>query len=169
MKTLIFDSTSLIYLSKARILEKISKLKTKNIIPSHVYQEVVEQGKNFGFVDALYIENVVKNKLFETREFKIESIFLINDNLSFADSEVLSAAKQLNATALIDESVARYIATLNGINLGGTVYILFLLLKNNIITKNEFRQILEMIINFGWRCSTELYIEILNALEKLNP
>lgn len=167
MKKIIFDSTPLIYLAKSRVLEKVAKLNTKNIIPFNVYSEVVEQGKNFGFIDALYIEKLVKNKVFEVLKFDIDPVFSVYENLSIADSEVLSAAKQIDAIALIDESVARDIAILNNIKLGGTIYLLFVLLKNNVITKIELRRILDEIINSGWRCSTELYAEILNSLEKL--
>jgi len=54
-----------------------------------------------------------------------------------------------------------------GIKCGGTVYLIFLLLKEGVITKREAREIIDGIIEKGWFCSTDLYVKILMRLEEL--
>lgn len=167
MKILVFDSTPLIYLGKVKVLEKLEYLKTKNIIPSKVYKEVIEGGKKFGFVETIYIEKLVKNKIFEIKEFKNIDKLESNYPLSEADIEVLSAAKQLRGIAVMDEVAAREIASIENIETGGSIFILFSLLRRGKMNKKEFKNILDEMINLGWRCSTELYLTILNELNKL--
>ncbi|MBS7269540.1 MAG: hypothetical protein KIH10_11980 [Candidatus Freyarchaeota archaeon] len=81
------------------------------------------------------------------------------------DAEVLSLAKELNAIALIDDEESRAMADLEKIPNHGTIYLLFRFLNEAIITKKEFIDKLNEIIKEGWRCSTELYIIIINALD----
>lgn len=167
MRYIIFDSTPLIYLGKLKILHKLKQLNTKNIIPSNVYNEVVEEGKKLGFSEAIYIETLIEEKHFEVRKFKCNIDKSTLTVLSEADLEVLSAAKELKGIAIVDEIAAREIAIINNINSGGTIFILSQLLKNETITKKEFKDILDEIIKLGWRCSTELYMTILNELDKM--
>lgn len=167
MKVLVFDSSPLIYLGKVRVLEKLEHLNTKNIIPTKVYEEVVEEGKKFGFVETLYIEKLIENKIFEVKQFKTIDKLTTSFSLSEADVEVLSGAKQLKGVAIFDEIAAREIASLENIETGGTIFILFSLLRKGEINKVELKYILDEIINLGWRCSTELYTKILNDLNKL--
>jgi len=47
------------------------------------------------------------------------------------------------------------------------MYILFRLLKIKHISKEESIKIINKMIELGWRCSTELYTEILGAIGKL--
>ncbi len=168
MKCLVFDSTPLIYLGKLEILGKLKQINTKNIIPLNVYNEVVGEGKKLGFSEALYIERLVEEKHFEIREFKITIDKAYLKVLSDADMEVLSGAKEIKGTAVVDETAAREIASINNIESGGTIFILLQLLKSKIITKNEFKEFLDNIIKLGWRCSTELYLEILKQLDNFS-
>jgi len=167
MKSLVFDSTPLIYLGKLEILDKLKQINTKKIIPLNVYKEVVEEGKKLGFIEALYIEKLVEEKYFEVIEFKIILDKSYLRVLSDADLEVLSGAKETKGIAIVDELAAREIASINQIEAGGTAFILFQLLKNELITKKEFKELLDSIIKLGWRCSTELYFEILGQLNNL--
>ena len=165
----IFDSTPLIYLGKVRILEKLKEMKSDNIIPYSVFIEVVQKGKDNGIEDAFYIDKLINQKVF--RVVKVEEKECIkrlaeNPNLEPADIDVLSIAKKLNGKAIMDDEEARTAADVENIDKGGSIYLLFKLLKSKTITKKECREVVDNIIYMGWRCSTEMYAYIIKELEK---
>ena len=162
----LFDSTPLIYLGKVKVLEELKRLQSRNLIPKSVFTEVVEKGKEKGAEDAFYVDKLVKEKLFEVVEVKTKIKALTeNPNLEPADIDVLSLAKQHNGRAIIDENEARSAAEIEGIKKGGSIYVLFKLLKAKVISKKECREIIDRMLNFGWRCSTEMYAYILSRLD----
>ena len=167
-ETFIFDSTPLIYLGKVKVLEKIKKLQTRNIIPLPVFVEVVARGKEQGKIDAFYVGSLVENKLFEVMKVQLTLTRLEeNSHLDMADIEVLSLAKSLKARAILDDEEARGAADIEGILKGGSIFILFRLLKSKVITKKECRLVVDSMLKDGWRCSTEMYAFILGELEKM--
>ena len=59
---------------------------------------------------------------------------------------------------------ARRVAEVEDIKCGGTIYLIFSLIKEGVITKREAREIIDGIIEKGWFCSTDLYAKILRKL-----
>ncbi len=159
MKPLVFDSTPVIHLGKAKVLSLLPSLSKKNIIPPSVYEEVVIQGKKKGASDAVYLESL------------IPKVFVImgvqnNPNLEKGEIDVLSIAKELPGIAILDDLAARSAADVEGIEKGGSIYLLFSLLRKKVINKERCRKIIEEMLFNGWRCSTEMYALILRELEK---
>ncbi len=167
---LVFDSTPLIYLAKVEILSKLTDLNIELVIPRKVYEEVVEEGRRKGKQDAFAVEKLVsagKFKVAEAKDKKFLNHISANPALSPADAETLALAKELKGTALLDESISRSVAEVEGIALHGSVFLLFLMQKRRIISKAELRNLFDSMISAGWRCSTELYAAILAEIEKL--
>lgn len=163
---LIFDSSPLIVLGKVKILEKVEKLKTVNLISKTVYDEVVLHGKLTHKEDALYIEQLIRREIFKVIEVKNLSLKFPSSSLSRADQEVLNLSKEKDAYAVIDEDAGRTIAELLGIKTIGSAGILFNLLDAKIFSKEEAKELLNNMVNRGWYCSPALYSYILNELEK---
>ncbi len=65
MKPLVFNSTLLIYLSKAGLCEIIENLQEKKLTSPLVRVEVVDSGKLKGFPDAIVLEKLFDNGVFE--------------------------------------------------------------------------------------------------------
>jgi|SRR3989338_1156302 len=166
MKPFVFDSTPLIYLGKAKVLSLLPSLSKRNIIPQSVYDEVVIQGKQKGALDAVYIESLIPKVLvvMEARS-KIKSLEN-NPNLEKGEIDVLSIAKDLPGIAILDDLAARSAADVEGIEKGGSIYLLFSLLRKKVIRKEQCRKIIEEMLFNGWRCSTEMYALILRELER---
>ncbi|HLD04823.1 MAG TPA: DUF3368 domain-containing protein [Candidatus Nanoarchaeia archaeon] len=158
----IFDATPLIYFTKTRVLEKIEKFKSQNIIPGKVYEEVVE--KNTSLADSGYIRQLVKKKLFEIRQISLRS--LPNSQLSLADLEVIALAKELKGIALIDDKYAKQCAELEKVEVHGSLYLLFLFLEEKLIPLEEAQQVVDAMIENGWYCSPDLYATIHQKLKK---
>nr|MDO8082869.1 DUF3368 domain-containing protein [Candidatus Freyarchaeota archaeon] len=168
MTTLVFNATPLIYLSKVSLIEKLEELPEKKYLPQSVYDEVVTKGKELGLADALKVDKLIKEDVIEIKspsDYGFTKHLLGNPRIHFADAEVLSLTKELHAIALIDDEESRAIADLEKISNHGTVYLLFCFLRKAIITKKEFMDKLNKMIEEGWRCSTELYSKIIMALD----
>ncbi len=166
---LVFDSTTLIYFARLKILDKLAAIKGEKTIPAYVYNEVVEEGKAKGKEDALLVESFVKKGFFKVIKADSKLLKQLSEirNISDADAETLILAKEHKAIAIIDESYLRTIADIEGIEYRGSVFLLFRLYKENVIKKYEIKDIVDNMIKLGWRCSTELYAAILDEIEKL--
>ncbi len=166
----VFDSTPLIYLAKAGVLPKLVGLRLKLVIPRAVYEEVVVEGKRRGKQDALIVEKLVSDKAFAVADARSKGLvkrLLTNPGLSRADAETLALARELKAVAVVDESLCRSVAELEGIGFHGSVFVLFLLQKKKIISKADLKVTINSMVESGWRCSTELYAAILTEIEKV--
>ncbi len=165
MAALIFDSTPLIHLGRARLLEKLKHLNTRNYLPKAVYQEVVELGKDSGKEDALYVEALMKEGLFEVIEIKPS--LKLPAILSPADQEVLSLAREKKGTAVMDEEAGRKVAEILGIKTMGSIGLLFAFFNHKIIPVADAKKIIDGLIDDGWYCSPPLYSLIMGRLEKM--
>ncbi len=165
MAALVFDSTPLIHLGKARLLERLKQIPTKNYLPRAVYREVVELGKETGREDAFYVEKLIGEGLFEVVEVK--AALKLPSVLSSADQEVLSLAREKKGMAVIDEDAGRKVAEILGIKTMGSAGLIFVLLNHKLITKENTKMIINALIENGWYCSPPLYSLIMEKLEKI--
>lgn len=169
MKTIfVFDATPLIYLSKAKILEKIAFPDAENIIIAPVYEEVVLKGMKIGKEDAFLIQKSIEKGIFKIEKKEEQLPFLKeNKKLSDTDKDIVSyCAKKRNAIIITDDEELRKVADIEDLPNHGSIYILFRLLILKRITKEEFKTILSTMIGHGWYCSIDLFMEIMSELEK---
>ncbi|MEK6951075.1 MAG: DUF3368 domain-containing protein [Nanoarchaeota archaeon] len=166
----IFDSTLLIYLGKVRLLEKIKGLSARNLIPASVYEEVVEKGKKLGEADAFYVQKLVEERIFEVHLApKRNYPFLENTALDQADKDVLTIAQEFGARAIMDDENARTVAEIVGIPKGGSLFLIFTLVRRKMITAQEARKSIEAMIEAGWYCSIAQYAFIVKELGRTTP
>lgn len=161
---LVFNSSPLIYLSKVGLLELVGSLPVKRVIPEAVFNEVIVRGKEKGASDAFVVERVIEEGIIEVRTIE-DMISLRNlvkiPGLHRADAEVLSLARELSGTVVVDDEKARSVADAIEIPNHGTAYLLFRFQRIGLLSKNDVREKLDEMIRFGWRCSTEVYAEML--------
>ncbi len=166
---LVFDATPLIYLTKTDCLKYLEKLEDEKIIPSSVYHEVVEKGKKKGHQDSLKIEKAVDEDVFRLIDVEKGKMHEILDNnilLSNADKDVLQLAFDEEAVALMDESYGRDIADIEDIENRGTIYLIFRFLKEDLVSKDKAKDIVDSMIDEGWYCSPDLYKHIYRKIEE---
>lgn len=167
MKPLVFDATPLIYLGKINLIEKIKHLPEDKYTTKSVCIEVVEVGKNIGRQEAFVIEKLIKSKIIKLRNpanKRYISTLRQNPKIHEADADVLALAVELDGIALLDDEEARGMAETEGIEHHGTIYLLLRMMKMKLLTKEEVFGSLNEMIRMGWRCSTELYAEIIMTL-----
>ena len=164
MKPLVFDATPLIYLGKVNLIEIVKHFPEEKYITKSVYREVVIEGKKSGRPEVFLIESLVSCGLFQIKNPANKhfiSHLRENPKIHEADVDVLALARELNGVALIDDEEARGMAEVEGIEHHGTIYLLLRMWKLKLLTKEGFIAGLNTMIRMGWRCSTELYAEIL--------
>lgn len=165
---LVFDATPLIYLAKTHLLEKIKIFDTTNVLLESIYTEVVDTGKKNGYSDALYIQKLIERNLFIIKKCSPQlPAFQENKNLSPVDRDVLTFAKMNDGMLITDDEEARLVAEIEGIEVHGSVYILFRLLSKKMINKNNLKNALDTMIHEGWHCSIDFYNEIVRSLDKV--
>ncbi len=168
MKPLIFDATPLIYLGKVNLIEKIKHFPEEKYTTKSVYREVVEEGKKGGKPEAMLIENLVKSEIIKLKtptDKRYISHLRENPKIHEGDIDVLALAYELDGVALMDDEEARGIAEIEGIEHHGTIYLLLRMVKMMLVTKEEALAGLNEMIRMGWRCSTELYAEMLMGMK----
>jgi len=168
MKPLIFDATPIIYLGKIDFLEKIKHFPEYKYTTESVYNEVVVEGKKSGRPEVFHIENIIESGIIKLKipfneQYKFH--LLENPRIHKGDADVLALATELDGIALLDDEEARGMAEVEGIEHHGTVYLLLRMVRMELITTDEAIEGLNEMIHLGWRCSTELYAEILKVLK----
>jgi len=168
MKPLIFDATPLIYLGKINFIQKIAHFPEEKYTPESVYKEVVVEGKKSGQPEVFIIENMINTGIIKIRapaDNQYLSHLKENPKIHKGDAEVLALAYELEGIALLDDEKARGMAEIEGIEHHGTIYLLLKMMTIGLVTKEETLDGLNEMIHEGWRCSTELYAEILKAIK----
>ena len=162
------NSSPLIYLGKIEKLDILKILFKEIIIPKQVFEEVVLKRKEERFFDALKVENSIKEGWIKVEEINIdeETKKLINE-IDIGEIALISLVKKLKPSLLlIDDASARTIAESFGFNVKGTLYILLKAYKKGIIQKKEIKELINKLIILGSRISQEIYIEIIEEIEK---
>ena len=168
MKPLIFDATPLIYLGKINFIKKIAHFPEEKYTPESIYKEVVVEGKKSGQPEVFIIENMINTGIIKIRapaDNQYLSHLKENPKIHKGDAEVLALAYELEGIALLDDEKARGMAEIEGIEHHGTIYLLLKMMTIGLVTKEETLDGLNEMIHEGWRCSTELYADILKAIK----
>jgi len=160
----VLDATPLIYLGKMDALEVLDGFDV--VTTRKVYDEVVTCGKEAGAPDARRVEkydlNIVEAPENETHERLTDA-----PGLSDADASVLALVDERNATAVMDEKRGRSVADAEGIGVRGTAFLLLSAVKQDELTADRAREILDGMVDAGWYCSTSFYSKIVRKLEEL--
>ncbi len=168
MRPLIFDATPLIYLGKVNLIEIVKHFPEDKYTTKSVYKEVVEEGKKSGKPEVFMIEDLIKSGIIKVKipaNKRYIKHLKENPKIHEGDADVLALASELNGIALMDDEEVRGMAEIEGIEHHGTIYLLLRMIKMKLVTKEEALADLNDMIRMGWRCSTELYAEILMAIK----
>lgn len=164
----ILDATPLIYLAKLGKIKLLKKLFDEVLVPEKVYQEVVVIGKKEGYSDSLIVENAIKEGWIFVES--VQSDKNLEDHapeLDLGEIEVLGFGeryKEDEILLLIDDAAGRKLAAAFGFDVKGTIYVLLKGYKNGILSKKETKELLNKLIQNGFRLSPEVYSRLLKEL-----
>jgi len=146
----VLDATPIIHFTKISKVELVFRI-CEAYMTREVYRETVERGQRRP--DATRIREAVERG--ETRVYDVQDRNAVkrlerHPEIHMGEAETLSAAKELNAFAVIDEAEARAIAKSYGIRTrNGTLFLLFRLLAQNRIEAAECETILDELVESG--------------------
>jgi predicted nucleic acid-binding protein len=167
----IFDSSPLIYLNKVGLNWIFKQLEGEKIIPTEVYKQVVTEGKNQGYADALISADLVNKGVITIVQvaengFK-EMLKSLEKELHEGELEVLTLAKNKGGVAVLDESIAREVGNVLRIEVHGTLFLIFLMVRKRELKKEEAKNKVDLMIRNGFRLGHEEYQEFLHLLENV--
>jgi len=168
LKPFIFNATPIIYLCKIGLANIFTEFSEEKYITPQIVEEVVDKGKKLGAPDAFIAEQLIKQSIIKVKEPKnIHFIKLLSrmPDLHQAEVQVLALAKELNGMAILDESIARQVASIYNIETHGTTYLLLRLLYRGKLSKKQVKKSIEQMISTGWRLTAEEYLRLTRELE----
>ena len=173
MKTVVSDSTPLIFLAKVGMLDLLKDVFEKISIPEAVFDEVVTQGKALQMSDASIIEAAVGRWIHVERvEAEVESEYsFLDDNmrLGLGEKEALKLCKQLNADFfIVDDREARRVSRILNIVPLGTCGVLVEACRQDSMSSIEALHALDKLVRGGFRISATVYQRVLEELKSLN-
>lgn len=164
----IFNSTPLIYLCRAGLNWIFQELDAECIIPDSVYEEVIIKGKQVGSADVLVAEELVKNNIISVRKIETNSKFTqLSQELHHGEMGVLSLAKSLSGVAIVDDDIARTAGEILGVEVHGTIYLIFLMIRKGKLSKEEAKAKINAMITDGFWMGHKQYLTILELIDKL--
>ena len=167
---LVFDSSPLIYFARAGALHLALEVHSENYIPPAVYAEVVTIGRAQGHPDAEVTAHLITQgslTLKQPEEQFLEKFSGLHRDLHAGEMEVLALAHELQGIAIVDDRIGREIGEMFQIEVRGSAFILFALVKNGIISKEKAKKTLQVMIREGFRIGSEQYGVILDLLEQV--
>lgn len=170
---MIVNASPLIIFGKLNRIGILKALYKTIEISSEVYQEVVLKGieKNSTeafvikeFIDNKEIKVVNLNKEFSTLANKIQAIY----NLDFGEAETIALILQLkNKEVIIDEISARESAKAFGIKPIGSLRVLLIAYKKDLINKEEIPNIIQEMEDSKYRFSPKVLMEFWKLFGKV--
>ncbi len=132
------------------------------LVEEEVKKEVIDKGKEEGAADSVSIEECIQNGWIIVRRVKNKKEF---EGIHLGEASSILLAKELDVMVLIDEEDARVVARALGLKTRGTLYVLRKCVERGIISKKEAIEILDDMLNEGFRLSAHLYSEFIRNLK----
>ena len=170
---MILDSSSLIIFGKLNKIEILEKLFGAIEIAEEVYKETILEGLERKFEDALILNHYFDKgkikiiKLNDKYSKLIDKIQNLN-NIGTGEAQTIALARQLNRKELvIDEALARETAKSMGLKPIGSLRVLLLAYKKNILNEREIKETVNKMIKLKFRISASTLIRFWELFEKL--
>lgn len=165
--TYIIDATPIIHFARIGKLGLIPKI-CHPIIVESVYKETAHEEYPDGLIVKDFVEaETIKVQRVEDRT-NVEAL-LRTQGIHLGEAETLAAAKSLDCTAIMDDSEARAVAEVYGIKSApGTLYLLFKLLSNKIISIEEAEDMLVKLVKNGLYLDSKTIIRARARIRELN-
>ena len=165
---IVSNSSPLIHLSKIGWLILLKKIFNRVVIPRAVFQETVIKGEDKGYLDAKLIrkatEEWIEVKDLEESQRKEFNLILKMAPIGHAEAEAIVLAKDMNLPILVDDLIAQRIAKSYEIETYWTTSVVLRAWKENIISKDKTKKIIEDLIESGLRIKPEVVLELTKKL-----
>jgi predicted nucleic acid-binding protein len=160
---LVLDATPLIYLVRAGFHTHLHKLGVELFTTKEVLEEL-------GLEDKGYPENNIISGMIEDGAIKVlkaEEKLPKVKGIHRGELSVIALAREIEGIVIIDDRAGKVYARTLGIKSFHSTFLIFLAVKRGILSKEEAKNIVDYMIDSGWRCDVETYRNILRVLQRL--
>lgn len=166
-KMTVSNSGPLIHLAKIDKLILLKELFGKVFVPPQVKIEVVDAGKEEGMADAFLIEGEIENGWIIVDE-DIGNVEDIAKNVGIDEGEAAAIllARKMEKPILLDDLASRRFATGLGLEVTGSIGVLFKSTRLKLIPKNEALDCLDKLARIMW-LSVDVYEDARKTIENI--
>lgn len=161
------DATVLIYLARIGHLSLLDELYPDVLVPRSVYEECVERGRSEGYQDAIAIDEAFEHGLtlleLESDTVRRAKQFRNSAGLGSGEAAVIAGALDRSTRCLTDDHSARQTAEAMGLEVGGTIYILFRALDKGLLSLEDYIDAVDTLVEEGFRMDARLYRRAIEA------
>ncbi|MDI6885417.1 MAG: DUF3368 domain-containing protein [archaeon] len=147
-----------------------SQLEGEKCTHTEVYKQVITEGKIRGDADAVVSEELVEKGGIKAVSIKNDfkkMLKSLRGELHEGELEVLALANAKRGVAVLAESIAREVGSVFKIEVHGTLFLIFLMVKKRRLKREEAKDKVDLMIRKGFRLGHEEYLEFLKLLETL--
>jgi len=161
---LVLDATPLIYLIRSGFYKHFSDLDVELFTTGEVIEELKlnEPG---------YPENQIITRLIEDKILGISNpkkALKVIDGTHKGEASVIALAREKAAIAVIDDRIARLYAKAFRVKTVHSTFLVFLALKKGLISKQKAKDIIDSMIDAGWRCDVETYKNVFQIIDSID-
>ncbi len=164
------DSGPLIHLSRIGRIDLLKELFDRVLIPPCVKRETIDEAKKLGKPGTRPIEKGKEKGWIEILEVQdedeIEKI-VKSEKIEPEDGEVLQLAKETSSELVTNDSWLIKVAKANGVETLWTTTLVLLAVKKEKMGKVEGRKLLKELTRSGLYIKSDVYGDLLDAIEKL--
>ena len=150
---IVSNSSPLIALGAIGRLELFRKCFKQVLIPPGVYGEISEKEESPEFIS---LQKGIREKWIEVEKIELLST-LKTDTLGQGEKEAISLAAKHKVVLIIDDDSAKAYAAIMGVESHGTLYLLILAVRRNIVSRKEVIEIVNLMMSKGFYISTDVY------------
>lgn len=170
---IVSDSFPLIYLANLNHLKLLRELFNDVSVPEEVMSEIA-RGKELGFEDAEVIEKAKKDGWIKTISLEdkqrkdVSELLQTFDGISRADASAIVLAESSDSVLCTDDGRAVTVAEVLDVKCIGTLGILLLAVKRDLMSKKQVRELALSLPKRGFYLTHSLLAEFLKKLDHLH-
>lgn len=159
---IVSNSSPIISLGKRGYLFLLKKCFNKVIIPEEVYKEIIIK---INSVEANALKKAIKERWLHVEKVEIID-FLKNVNIENGEKEAISLAYKYKNRVLLDDDSAKSFALMLNLDAHGTLFVIHFAYLMKYITKDQAKEVIDLMIKDGFYISTDVYSIFINLLEQ---
>lgn len=159
---LVLDATPLIYLVRSGFYKHFSDLGIELLTTGKVIGEL--KPNEPGYPENQIIMGLIEDKTLEISNPK--KALKVVDGTHEGEVSVIALAGEKTAIAVIDDRIARLYAKGLRIKTVHSTFLVFLALKKGLVSKQKARDVIDSMIDAGWRCDVETYKDVFRVIDR---
>lgn len=157
------NTTTILFFIKLGRVDLLKRVHHHIIIPLEVFEELTSQPYRYEREVGI-IQQLIRDCFLVVKQGSKKRNFGLDEG----ENSALSLCLELRENEFLsDDKAARKTASNLGLQVGGTLSVLLMNLKQKVITPTEFIFLLDELVQRGYYISTELYASVIQKISKI--